>query len=669
MSPWGNWGRSVAAIDTVSCTLTTRSSDSDGVITLTGDGAAFGYLAGDYILIQWSSGGTKNRYEAQITNVGTVGFVETITFTGGFGYKLPAQAFAMGIALQQLACRNAEMSECWSAECYTGMYADYGKGELMGTSQGDASINAVLVDCFIRGRYQGIHFDHSGSVLELRRTSVTVEASTSASTDAGVFEGGAYGAVYGGQGSNLLRAFDSRFVTKGHASKPAYGFCFDFNGSVFECHNSSISVYGGSTNKAIYEVATKANTFRMVGCRYDKSSVALAAGTLTDIDRIVSDTAGNAYADMRAVLGTALTESVAGRLAAADVAFGDVATPLFTASAAMRGTDSVPTNPLLTNDSRIPATVPPTVTEFNARTKATADYADKTTLDTAAASALAAEVAAEAVQTLTGAAGAGDLAALKTTIGAAGAGLTAIGDTRLANLNATVSSRQASGVAVTLPAAPDGYGGSTNASDFTGVFPAAVLANAPTAGDLGTGARTVTITVTDGTDPLENAQVRMTSGAESYIGSTNVSGVVVFGLDDATWAVVVTKPGYTMTPTTLVVSTNTTHTYAMTAVTIPASDPTFVTGYLYCYDVDGLVKEGVVVQLKMVSFTGSGIGYDAAIRSETSDAAGLVTFTNMVPGAVYQMRRGTETGWVDVTVSATATDPYSLDNLFGEDVV
>jgi hypothetical protein len=51
----------------------------------------------------------------------------------------------------------------------------------------------------------------------------------------------------------------------------------------------------------------------------------------------------------------------------------------------MRGTDGVPTNPLLTNDARIPATAPPTNTQFEARTKLAAEYADKTTLDTVAA--------------------------------------------------------------------------------------------------------------------------------------------------------------------------------------------------------------------------------------------------------------------------------------------
>jgi len=184
---------------------------------------------------------------------------------------------------------------------------------------------------------------------------------------------------------------------------------------------------------------------------------------------------------------------------------------------------------------------------------------------------------------------------------------------------------------------------------------------------LGNGARTVTITVTDGTDALENARVRVTSGTTTQVGDTNVSGVIVFGIDDATWDVVITKSGYSFTPTTLVVSANTTHTYAMTEVTIPASDPDFVTGYLYCYDENGDVEESVTIQMKIVSLSGNGSGYDTAIRSETSDADGLVTFTNLVPGALYSIRRGTETDWIDTTIPAAATSPYEMDNLFGED--
>jgi hypothetical protein len=57
----------------------------------------------------------------------------------------------------------------------------------------------------------------------------------------------------------------------------------------------------------------------------------------------------------------------------------------------------------------------------------------------------------------------------------------------------------------------------------------------------GTGARTVVVTVNDGTTVLQNAAVRLTEGANSFKGLTNVSGVVTFNVDDATYTVGITK--------------------------------------------------------------------------------------------------------------------------------
>jgi hypothetical protein len=213
--------------------------------------------------------------------------------------------------------------------------------------------------------------------------------------------------------------------------------------------------------------------------------------------------------------------------------------------------------------------------------------------------------------------------------------------------------------------APAGYGGSTNASDYTGAFSAGVLANVPTSA--GTGARIITVSVTDGTNAVEGARVRFVNGVESSVGSTNAVGVVALSVDDKTWSVSITKPGYTFTPTSLVVSADASVPYALTAVVIAASDPTLVTGYLYCYDEEGEPEAGVIVQVRAKSYAGYGVAYDTKIRPEVSNAVGLVSFTNMKPGATYQIRRGEEGDWDDVTLPTTATDPYSLPNVFGED--
>ena len=188
-----------------------------------------------------------------------------------------------------------------------------------------------------------------------------------------------------------------------------------------------------------------------------------------------------------------------------------------------------------------------------------------------------------------------------------------------------------------------------------------------TSGGTGSGARTITITVDDGSTALENAKVRVTSGSDSYVTTTNVSGIVVFALDDATWTVSITKSGYTFTPVTLAVSADTAQTYSMTQVSIPASDPDLVTGYLYVYDEDGVVEEGADLQMKFVDLTGTGFCPDTKIRTETSDSNGLVSFTNLFTSAEYKMRRGQDRAWKRINIPSTASGTYAITNFGGYD--
>jgi hypothetical protein len=189
---------------------------------------------------------------------------------------------------------------------------------------------------------------------------------------------------------------------------------------------------------------------------------------------------------------------------------------------------------------------------------------------------------------------------------------------------------------------------------------------AAAADNAGTGARVVTIEITDGTNPLESALVRMANGTESYVRLTNASGIALFSLDDATWVVSITKAGYSFTPTTLAISADTSHAYAVTAVAIPASDASFITGYLYCYDKTGIVESNVAIHCKIVSSKGIGSVYDTTDRIVMSDGTGLATITNMVPGATYQIGRGTS-GRRSVVIPSTATSPYQLPDILGTD--
>jgi hypothetical protein len=184
----------------------------------------------------------------------------------------------------------------------------------------------------------------------------------------------------------------------------------------------------------------------------------------------------------------------------------------------------------------------------------------------------------------------------------------------------------------------------------------------------GSGARTVTITVNDGTNPLQNATVRMTQGAESYVGSTNASGIVTFYLDDATWTVTITKPLYTFTATTLVVNGNKTQTYSMTAISVTPSDSGQVTGVLTCFDEGGKAEANVTITLKQTAVAeATGDAYDAAERTETSNAKGLVQFTGLFAGATYKWRRGISERWYTVTIAANAVGSVSLTSGLGVD--
>lgn len=186
-------------------------------------------------------------------------------------------------------------------------------------------------------------------------------------------------------------------------------------------------------------------------------------------------------------------------------------------------------------------------------------------------------------------------------------------------------------------------------------------------GGAGTGANTVTITVDDGTDPLENAKIRVTSGAESYLVETDVDGEAVFALDDATWSVAITKPGYQFSPTTLVVNGNEAQTYSMTSVTITPSEAGKTTGVYSCLGADGEVEADVNVYIQMhTSPAGAGIAFDSANRTGTSDAGGVVSFTNLIKGAVYHLRRGsTSAKPVVMKIPADAGDSVNLNNILG----
>ena len=171
-------------------------------------------------------------------------------------------------------------------------------------------------------------------------------------------------------------------------------------------------------------------------------------------------------------------------------------------------------------------------------------------------------------------------------------------------------------------------------------FTANALELAP-AGGAGTGARTVTITVNDGTTVLQNATVRITEGANTFTALTNASGIAVFNLDDATYTVSITKSGYSYSGTTIVVNGTETATYSMTAITITPGAGDLTTGWLVTR-VAGVATEDITIryQQRQEPASDTGSSYDDTIYDVESDADGLVELS-MVRGAYYYVWRGT----------------------------
>lgn len=202
------------------------------------------------------------------------------------------------------------------------------------------------------------------------------------------------------------------------------------------------------------------------------------------------------------------------------------------------------------------------------------------------------------------------------------------------------------------------------AATVDAVLTAAHGAGSWSAGGSGSGAYTLTITVTDGTNPLQNATVRVAEGVTALTQTTNASGIATFAVDAATWAVAITKGGYSFTPTTLAVSGNQSQTYTMTAVVIP-SPPSAATSTVAvtCYNELTTIEAGAKLYVKQtgVPAGSTDTAYDGTEKEYTADGSGLVVLT-LWRNATYQIRRGTSKQAQSFTPT-TAT--YSISSIIG----
>jgi len=171
----------------------------------------------------------------------------------------------------------------------------------------------------------------------------------------------------------------------------------------------------------------------------------------------------------------------------------------------------------------------------------------------------------------------------------------------------------------------------------------------------GVGASPLTITVTDGTDELSGATVRVTAAGVALNQTTGVDGLALFALTDGDYDVTVVRPGYGSEYVVVTVSGTSAETIPLTesAVTPPAS-PLVATGTMLVLDELAEIEEGVDISLQLTGGPGTaGYALDTKVRTATSDVDGLVEFAGLIRGAEYSVWRGTST-------APSATSPFSV---------
>ena len=200
-------------------------------------------------------------------------------------------------------------------------------------------------------------------------------------------------------------------------------------------------------------------------------------------------------------------------------------------------------------------------------------------------------------------------------------------------------------------------------------FDEVVTAISAIQGSAGSGARTVSVTVTDATsgDPIQGVTVRMT--ANGFPDSSDVTGSVgttELHVDDALWSwVAVARSGYASASGTIDIRQDEPLAITMTATSYTQSDPENTTLTLHVRDLSPMADAAnVPVTVRLLKLANGSIGEAYAQNSvtENSDTNGDVEFLDFPRGATCQVRIGlsTEAKWVTFV---TADGP--LTNIAG----
>jgi hypothetical protein len=166
-------------------------------------------------------------------------------------------------------------------------------------------------------------------------------------------------------------------------------------------------------------------------------------------------------------------------------------------------------------------------------------------------------------------------------------------------------------------------------------------------GGVGTGARAVSITVLDNlASPIQSATVRVSRSGQTFSVQTNASGLASFSLDDATWTVSITSPGYSFAPVLLAVGGTVSQTYSMTQ--IAPTPPAPFTGL--CNVQFSVIHLGmpvpnasVVATLEEENPTVDNYLISRQVTSGVTDANGncvltMVQFSQFTRGGVYRIK-------------------------------
>lgn len=194
----------------------------------------------------------------------------------------------------------------------------------------------------------------------------------------------------------------------------------------------------------------------------------------------------------------------------------------------------------------------------------------------------------------------------------------------------------------------------------------------------GTGAFTVTITVTDGAAALQNVTVSLTEGANHYVRTTNVSGVTgAFNLDAADYVLALYKVGYDFAGATITVSADANFNKVMTvSATIPVpTNPNTCNVAGYIYDGRGLPQPNCRVKATPVASTpitspivatGGTIFYPDPVSALT-DTNGYVIFnvtrTSVLTPAVITYTFTADNGTINKSGVLVTTSTLNLNTL------